>query len=49
MQNGKASTKDTLSKIQSMLAKEYHGALKSQVQHLWEKMLHGKTLRSVGY
>ncbi len=25
------------------------GALKNQVQHLWEKMLHGKTLRSVGY
>ena len=24
MQNGKAGTKDTLSKIQSMLAKEYH-------------------------
>ena len=27
----------------------YLGALKNQVQHLWEKMLHGKTLRSVGY
>ena len=25
------------------------GALKNQVQHLWEKMLHGKTLWSVGY
>ena len=37
---------DLLSIEQSMLRE---GALKNQVQHLWEKMLHGKTLWSVGY
>jgi len=27
----------------------YRGALKNQVQHLWERMLHGKNLQSVEY
>lgn len=24
-----------------------HGALKNQVQHFWEKMLHGKTVQTL--
>jgi len=28
---------------------EWHGALKNQVQHFWETMLHGKNLRAVEY
>jgi len=26
-----------------------HGALKNQVQHFWEIMLHGKNLRAIEY
>jgi hypothetical protein len=40
---------DTLVEYSVLSRGQWFGALKNQVQHFWEIMLHGKNLRAIEY